>query len=734
MKSHDARAGDDDIRRAIEELAERLPGSISALSAIAYDYRWSWHPEGPALFRDIDPDAWRRGGQNARWMIEAVPPHRLEALASNAYYVERVRRVATALENDRLRPSASDTLRASHPVAYFCSEFGGHPSLPLYGGGLGVLAGDLVKAASDLALPLLCMSLFYREGYFRQRLDPSGWQIEYWTPTVIERLPAVLVTDGTERPLTVSLEIRGRLVHVQAWRVDFGRVPVYLLDTDREDNHPIDRWITDRLYVADRRTRLAQYAVLGCGGVRMLEAMGIEPHLVHLNEGHAALGAFERIGALLRRGMLCDEAIAAVRARTVFTTHTPVAAGNEWFDAVEVEPVLGALPRALGVPADVFYGLGRFHPENDSEPVALTPLALRTSRASNAVSRRHGEVSREMWQGLWPDRSVAEIPIGHVTNGIHTTTWMAPEMQSLLDAHLPADWRARTSDPSCFDAIDAIPDAALWATRRALRARLVEEASERCIPMRLARNEPPEYVDAAMRISDPDALTIGFARRVATYKRLHLLTMHLDRGLRLIGDPQRPVQIVIAGKAHPADDDAKRTLQSLLRVRGGPNVASRIVFLEDYDLSIAPLVVAGVDVWLNLPRPPFEASGTSGMKVVANGGLNLSVLDGWWSEAFDGENGWGIATPAGGPEAQDHADAATLFDLIENEVVPLFYARNAEGVPEGWLRRVKASMRGLVPRFSAERMLRDYARDLYAAELPVAAAASRPAPSARRRS
>lgn len=722
MESQTARPGDADISRAIEELAERLPAPIAPLATIAYDYRWTWLPDGFTLFRDIDPAAWQRSGQNARWMIEAAPPHRLAALASDASYVERVRRVATALAADRMRPSAPAGIPPARPVAYICSEFGGHASLPLYGGGLGVLAGDLVKAASDLALPLVGVSLFYREGYFRQRLDHSGWQIEYWTPTSIERLPAVLVTDGHDpRPLTVSLEIRGRVVNVQAWRVDFGRVPVYLLDTDRADNHPIDRWITDRLYVADRHTRLAQYAILGCAGMRMLDALGIEPHLVHLNEGHGALGAFERIGALMRKGTPLEEAIAHVRDRTVFTTHTPVAAGNEWFPQDQVEYALGAIHRELSIPAEVFYGLGRVHPGVSGEAVALTPLALRTSRAANAVSRRHGEVSREMWRELWPGRTPAEVPIGAVTNGIHTPSWMAPEMQELLDEHLPADWRTRSADPACFAAIDRIPDAALWATRRALRARLVEEASERCIPMRLARSEPPEYVDAASRISDPDALTIGFARRVATYKRLHLLTRHLDRGLRLIADAQRPVQIVIAGKAHPADDEAKRTLQALLGVRGGPNIASRIVFLEDYDLAIAPLLVAGVDLWLNLPRPPMEASGTSGMKVVANGGLHLSVLDGWWSEAWDGENGWAIATPEADPEAQDAADAAALFDLVENEVVPLFYARDAEGVPTQWLRRVKASMRGLIPRFSAERMMRDYVSSLYAAGAPASA-------------
>jgi len=562
----------------------------------------------------------------------------------------------------------------------------------------------------------VALSLFYREGSFHQRLDEQGNQHEYWTATPIERLPAVLVTNGAGEPVCVTTEIGGRSVCVQIWRVDFGRVPVYLLDTDCAGNDPIDRWITARLYVADRQIRLAQYAVLGCGGVQALRALGIEPGIVHLNEGHAALSGLERVGSRLAAGRGLQAALAEVREGTVFTTHTPVAAGNEWYARDEVERVLGGLRERLGVPSSVFYGLGRIHPGNEQDPVALTPLALRTSRAANGVSRRHGEVAREMWQPLWPGRPPADVPIGHVTNGVHVPSWMATPMQALVDRYLPAGWRRRSSDPAIWDALARVPDAELWAVRQQLRERLVEEARERSVVTRLARGESHDYVEAAARVYDPAVLTIGFARRVATYKRLHLLTLHLERGLRLLGDRERPIQLLIAGKAHPADQEAKQALKGMLDLRRAPNVGKQIVFLEDYDLELAPRVVAGVDLWLNLPRPPFEASGTSGMKVVVNGGLHLSVLDGWWAEAYDGESGWAIASPPGDPRAQDLADAAALYNLLESEVVPLFYERNRGGIPERWLARVRSSMRRLIPRFSAERMLRDYVGTVYFAK------------------
>ena len=705
--------GSRDLERAVAELGERLPDALAPLARLAFNYRFAWLRGGAAVFAHIDPVLWQRSCGNPRWVLEAAPPHRLRALAGDPDYAKRVAELAARLDADLARPPAALGAAGDGPVAYFCSEFGMHGSLPLYGGGLGILAGDLLKGASDLALPLVGVGLLYREGYFHQRLDADGRQHEYWTRTYFERLPAALVTEGAERPLHVELPLRGRTVRVQIWRIDFGRVPLYLLDTDRPDNHPIDRWITSRLYIGDGHTRLAQYAVLGVGGVRALARMGIEPRVFHLNEGHAALGVFERLAPLLAAGAPAAEALARVAARTVFTTHTPVAAGNEWYDRAEVERVLDELRESLRIPGELFYGLASLEPGKPGAPVAITPLALRTSRASNGVSRRHGEVARLMWQSVWPGRPASEVPITHVTNGVHTATWMAEPMQDLLDRHLGPGWHEHPSERGAWQRVASIPDDELWAVRRALRADLVAFARERSVSDRLGRGEPPAYVEAAARVFDPDHLTIGFARRVATYKRLHLLTRRLEIGLRLLADDRRPIQLIIAGKAHPQDAEAKEALRALLQVRRAPNIGGHIVFLEDYDLRDAPRIVAGVDLWLNLPRPPLEACGTSGMKVALNGGLNLSVLDGWWEEAYDGECGWAIASPDGDPSLQDDRDATAAFNLIENEVIPLFYQRGADGIPHAWLARVKISLARLAPRFSAERMLREYAERLW---------------------
>jgi glycogen phosphorylase len=618
------------------------------------------------------------------------------------------------LDAQLARPSAF-AIPPEQPIAYFCSEFGAHCSLPLYGGGLGVLAGDLLKAASDLAIPMVGVGLLYRQGYFHQRLDIGGSQHEYWTITDFERTPAVRVTKGGEEPLLVDVPIRGRQVRIQIWRVDLGRIPLYLLDTDVRENDPIDRWITSRLYVGDRHTRLTQYAVLGIGGTRALDALGIAPSLVHLNEGHAALGVFERMRRLIARGDSVEAALAKVRQGAIFTTHTPVAAGNEWYSVEEIEPVFGGFMDSVGIPLEFVYDLGRFKPGAASEPAAITPLALRTCRAANGVSRRHGEVAREMWRDLWRDDPAHAVPITHVTNGVHTMTWMAPLMQNLIDRHLGAGWREQVADPAVWERLREIPDEEFWATRRRLRAALVEYVRAKSVQDRLSRGEQPAYVEAAASVFVENTLTIGFARRVATYKRLHLLTRQLERGLRLIADRKRPIQVVMAGKAHPSDEEAKQTLRAMMETRRAPHVAGHIAFLEDYDLHMAPLIVAGVDVWLNLPRPPLEASGTSGMKVVLNGGLNLSVLDGWWDEAYDGESGWAIQSLQGDPEAQDDHDSNAAFNLLENEIIPLFYERDEAGIPRRWLARVRASMMRLIPRFSAERMLRDYVAELYTA-------------------
>ena len=713
MTSTAATDGSRDVARAVEELAEQLPAALRPLALIAYDYRWTWQRDAAALFRELDPAGWRRVA-NPRYAIEVAAPHRLNALARTPAFVARLDAVRAAM---RL-PRAAAPPDVAAPVAYFCSEFAIHFSLPIYGGGLGVLAGDLLKAAADREMSMIGVGLAYRQGYFRQRLDPEGWQHEYWIDCAFDRMPMVRVTTPDGAPLVVTVPIRGRAVHTHVWRLDVGCVPLYLLDTDHEDNDPIDRWITARLYVGDRHTRLAQYALLGIGGVRALTALGIEPRLVHLNEGHAAFGALERIHRRIAAGRSFDDALAEVRRTTVFTTHTPIAAGNEGYAPDEIDGVFGGYLESLGGDGVTLtrarvHDLGRIHPGDDHEPVAITSLALRTSRAANGVSRLHGAVARAMWQPLWPTRAVDDVPIGHVTNGVHTGTWMATPMQALLDRHLAPGWRSWIPDDPRWDGIAAIPDGELWAVRGELRTRLVEYVRRRSIEDRLSRGEAPEYVEQAADVFDPQVLTIGFARRVATYKRLHLLARFPERNLRLLTDAATPIQIVIAGKAHPQDGEAKGTLHAIFSAKALPDVGRRVVYLEDYDMRMAHRLVAGVDVWLNLPRPPLEASGTSGMKATLNGCLNLSVLDGWWAEAFDGANGWSIATPAAEPTVQDDHDAAAVLDLLEHDVRPLFYARGADGIPASWVAKVKHAMRSLVPRFTAERMLRDYDGVMY---------------------
>ncbi len=709
LAPHDGRR---DLERAVSELADRLPEPVQPLAALAFNYRWSWMVGGNELFHDINPDAWRRSGYNPRAVIESTTPRRFQELARDERYVARVRALDEELNADLRRSSLPVAGQSARPVAYFCSEFGAHCSLPLYGGGLGVLAGDTLKAAADLAVPMVGVGIFYRQGSFHQRLDIDGWKREYWVNAAFGRLPAVRVTGADETPLIVELEVRGRNVRCDIWRITFGRVPLYLLNTDREDNHPIDRWITARLYIGDRHVRLAQYAVLGIGGVRALRAMGFDPLLVHLNEGHAALSGFERARLGLGNGGDFAAALAAVKQQTVFTTHTPVPAGNEGYSADEMEPVLGQFADSLGIARSAFYDYGRIVPGDVHDQVSITPLALRSSRAANGVSLRHGIVAREMWRPLWPELPAEQIPITHVTNGVHTTTWMADAMQSLLDRYLRPDWRQHIADPATFAAIDAIPDGELWGVRCALRKSLVELVRERSVLDRSSRGELPEYVEAAARQFDPNVLTIGFARRVAAYKRLYLLVRFPERGGHLLSDGPTPIQLIIAGKAHPADNEGKGTLNHLFKSRA-ENLNGRGVFLEDYDLNIAPPLVAGVDLWLNLPRPPLEASGTSGMKVVLNGGLNLSVADGWWEEGYDGSNGWSITTPQADAHYQDEHDAEALFNLLQNEVVPLFYARGPDGLPHLWIQKMKASMRGLIPQFSSHRMLLDYVAKLY---------------------
>jgi len=705
--------GDEELDRRAADLAGRLPVELASLARIAYNYRWCWSAGGGDVFRSIDEGRWELCGQNPVRLLQEVSGEALARAAGDPALLARVTSLEDAFAVDVRRPSVGP-VAPERPIAFFCAEFGVHQSLPIYSGGLGALAGDLLKEASDQALPLVAVGLMYRQGYFRQRLEVSGWQQEYWVDIDPERLPAALVRAQDGRPLTITVLIRGREVRAQIWRVAVGRVPLFLLDADVPENGRLERWITSQLYVADPITRLSQYALLGVGGVRALAALGIDPGLVHLNEGHAALAVLELARAEVARGVPVEAALEAARQRTVFTTHTPVAAGNETYPRKDVIDTVGDLVTELGVDPETLLRLGGYHPEHGGEPFGMTTFSLRMSRAANAVSRRHGSVSREMWSGLWPGRAAQAVPIIHVTNGVHMPSWVGAPMRRLLDRHLGDEWLWRASDVATWEALDRVPDAELWAVRREQRAKLVEFVQERSGIDRLAERQPRAGIETAARAFDPDVLTIGFARRTATYKRIGLLTHDPDRTLALLAGP-RPVQFVLAGKAHPSDEEAKRVVQELFRFKDAPHVAEHVVYLHDYDLGMAARLVRGCDLWLNLPRPPLEASGTSGMKVVINGGLNLSVLDGWWAEAYDGTNGWALdGNVHPDPAAHDARDTAALYDLLEQEVLPAFYDRDADGLPHAWLARTRASMRTLAPGFCAGRMLHDYLERIYA--------------------
>ena len=699
--------GREDVRRAADDLAERLPDALAPLARLAYNYRWSWLPGGPEVFRAVDAGRFALTNQNPVHLLQEASAASLRRAAADDALLERIAAVESQVRADLDRPPYP-SIDPARPVAFLCAEYGLHVSLPVYSGGLGALAGDLLKEASDCAVPLVAVGLMYRRGYFRQRIDAGGWQHEYWVDTDPQRLPAALVTGPDEKPLTIEVPIYDVDVTAQIWRVDVGRVPLFLLDTDVPGNGPVERWITGRLYESDEYIRLAQYTLLGAGGVRALTALGVEPGVIHLNEGHAALAPVQLAAQELRSGEPLATGIAAARERTVFTTHTPVPAGNDTYTAEQVTDAIGRLTRQLGVPVEEVIELGRTDPEDVSEPFGVTQAALRLSRAANGVSRRHGEVARAMWQSLWPELEEDAVPIGYVTNGVHVPTWVGTPMRELLDRYLGEGWMTRSADPETWAGVDGIPDAELWQARRDQRAQLVDAVRERSATERLLRGDPPEYVRAAAATFDPDVLTIGFARRVATYKRLDLLTRDPEWTVSLLGG-DCPVQVVLAGKAHPRDEEAKRVLKRLFGMKDAQIIGQRVVFLDDYDLATAAWLVRGCDVWLNVPRPPLEASGTSGMKSVINGGLQLSVLDGWWAEGFDGENGWGLPGEVDDDHpAQDERDADALHKALDDEVVAAFYERDGDGPPAAWLARMRASLKTLAPRFSATRMLSEY--------------------------
>jgi len=699
-----------------------LPAPLIPLDRLAWNYWWSWAADGAGVFRDLDPELWEECEHNPRQLLARTSPYRLAEAATDPVYLERVRRIDQSFQSYMASSPhwqhETNTIAPEHPVAYFCAEFGVHTSLPLYSGGLGILAGDHLKSASDLALPLVAVGLLYRYGYFRQRLRNDGWQEEHYGETFPNELPIHVVRNDDDSPLRIEVLIRGRNVLAQVWRADVGRVPLYLLDTNIPENVETDRWVTGHLYGGDRETRIVQEMLLGIGGVRLLRKLGISPCVFHLNEGHSAFLTLE-----LAREIVQTErqplplAIEKVKPQCVFTTHTPVAAGNDEFDAPLVTRAFGTgYLKELGLTDDEFLGLGRIDPANKNERYGLTPLAIRMCRSTNGVSRKHGEVSRALWQKLWPGTPLEDVPIAHITNGVHAPTWISPLLRYLLEKHIGKDWEIKLRNENAWrEAVATIPDEELWAAHARLKERLVAFIRHRSTQSRITAGEPADYIEAANTMFDPAALTIGFARRVAGYKRWNLILADPERLLRLINDEGRPVQFVFAGKAHPQDEGSKRVLQQLAKWKDDPAVRQRAVFLEDYDQEIAKQLVQSVDVWLNVPRRPQEASGTSGEKVAINGGLNFSILDGWWMEGYDGTNGFAIGNgTTDAPVAEiDALDAESLYRRLELEVVPLFYSRESDGLPHNWIAMMKRAIQTLAPKYNSDRMVEDYARMIY---------------------
>jgi len=689
-------------------------------TALARNLWWTWHPEVINLFRDLDPIRWRQLDHNPIALLKEFTPERLEMRAAEMVLYSRInhayRRLKEYTSNQPTWASTNAGVLGAKPVAYFSAEFGIHESVPIYSGGLGVLSGDHIKSASGLGVPLVAVGLFYDQGYFKQYLDENGWQGEDSMDIKPENLPMEEVVGADGKPITVQIDTRNGPLLATVRKMQVGRVPLYLMDCDVEGNSPEDRELTSRLYGGDERTRIRQELVLGVGGMRALKALGITPGAYHLNEGHSAFAPLEGIRERMHGdGLSFDDALRDVAQHTVFTTHTPVPAGHDRFDGGSVEEHLGPLREQLGISYDQLMGLGRVEPQNENETFCMTVIGLKLSRRANAVSALHGHISRRMWAHLWPWRVEEEIPIGHITNGVHIPSWLAYQMQQLYDRHFPSDWEARMGEPEVWQRIHTVDPGELWETHNALKALLLQFVRRRVSRQCRRRGESDDAVEKARNLLDPRRLTIGFGRRFATYKRATLLLSDLDRLDKIVNALDRPVQFIFAGKAHPKDQPGKTLIQNIAKLREDERFADSIVYLEDYDINVCRHLIQGVDVWLNNPRRPLEASGTSGQKVVLNGGLNLSVLDGWWAEAYDGKNGFAIGkgTSHVDTKVTDERDAEYLYETLENEVVPLYYDRNVDGLPLNWIKRMMNSIGTLAWRFSAHRMVMDYTRACY---------------------
>jgi starch phosphorylase len=691
------------------------------LVALSRNLWWSWHPEVVSLFRELDPVRWRQLDHNPVMLLSEMTPDQVAQRASEMVLYTRInqahRRLKEYLANTQSTWGAREAgVLGSMPVAYFSAEFGIHESVPIYSGGLGVLSGDHIKSASGLGVPLVAIGLFYDQGYFKQHLDIQGWQQEEYIDTKVENLAMEPARNKQGKPISISIDTLDGQLYAMVWLMRVGRVPLYLLDCDVEGNRPEDRELTSRLYGGDVRTRIRQELVLGVGGVKALRALDIHPGVYHLNEGHSAFAPLEVIRERMAdNGMTFDDALRDVAQHTVFTTHTPVPAGHDRFDGKLIEEHLGPLRQKLGISFDQLMGLGRVEPQNEHETFCMTVIGLKLSRRANAVSSLHGQISRRMWANLWPWRVEEEIPIGHITNGVHVPSWLAHPMQMMYDRYLGPEWQRQMSSPEMWQKVYEIDPGELWETHNVLKSRLLDFVRRRVSRQCRRRNEDEAAVEAARSVLDPSALTIGFARRFATYKRADLFMKDLEKLFVLLDDPNRPVQFVFAGKAHPADEPGKRLIQSIANLRNDSRFGGKIVFIEDYDINVGRHLTQGVDVWLNNPRRPLEASGTSGEKVILNGGLNCSVLDGWWAEAYNGRNGFAIGRGMQHVDVAlgDERDTTDLMRVLQEEVIPLFYDRDADGLPKHWIARMQNSIFTLAARFSAHRMVMDYVKHSY---------------------
>jgi starch phosphorylase len=694
--------------------------ALERLWSLARNLWWSWDHDSTSLFHDLDPARWRALNNNPISLLGEIPLPEIDRRAGELILHSRInyayRRQQEYLQADRTWGATHAGILRPRPVAYFSAEFGLHESIPIYSGGLGVLAGDHIKSASDLAVPLVGVGLFYGQGYFRQRLDRHGWQQEEYLETDVNQLPMEPAIGWSGERVMVKIETRGNPIAAKVWRVKVGRCDLLLLDSNVEGNSPEDRNLTSRLYGGDGRDRIRQELLLGVGGFRALRAMGIQPSVLHLNEGHSGFALLEAVRVRMHEeGLNFTEASRRVAREAIFTTHTPVPAGHDRFHADLIDEHLGPLREGLGLSLDDLMALGREHPDNHHEQFCMTVLGLKLARRANAVSALHGQVSRAMWSGLYPGRTEDTTPIGHITNGVHVPTWLAPQMSRLYDRHLGTGWQEHSGEARIWEGIENVDDGELWETHLSLKSRLIEFVRRRAVEQAQRRGESLDVLQRLGRVLSPDALTIGFARRFATYKRANLILSDVEKTASMVNDPKRPVQFVFAGKAHPRDEPGKRVLQQIAEFMRDSRFRDRFVFVEDYDIDVGRYLVQGVDVWLNNPRRPLEASGTSGQKVVLNGGLNLSVLDGWWAEAYDGLNGFAIGTGRThfSQNVHDGRDGDDLYRALREEVIPLYYQRDRDGLPRGWIKRMKRTIRTLGWRFNANRMVMDYTLKCY---------------------